>query len=185
MRKLGAAILFAATISTPAFAQDAAGNFAGGHVQVVGGVDHLSADGEGETGFMYGIGGGYDFATSGGAVFGIEGEAALSTTNQCDVLLNVCLEAGRDLYIGGRGGFVVARQVLAYAKAGYTNARAVLEDNATGANLDSRNLDGVRVGAGLEWNGGGPFTVRFEYRYSNYESDLSRHQGVVGLGLRF
>jgi outer membrane immunogenic protein len=27
--------------------------------------------------------------------------------------------------------------------------------------------------------------VRAEYRYSNYENDFSRHQGVIGLGVRF
>ena len=184
MRNFGAALLLAATFATPAFAQDAAGNFSGGHVEIVGGVDNISADGESETGFMYGVGGGFDFQT-GGAVFGVEGEAALSTTNQCDPVANLCLEAGRDLYIGGRGGFLVHRNVLAYVKAGYTNARAVVEDSTTGDNILSRNLDGIRGGAGLEYNGGGAFTVRLEYRYSNYESDFSRHQGVLGVGFRF
>jgi outer membrane immunogenic protein len=183
MRKLGAALLFAATFATPAFAQDRAGNFSGVHFEVVTGVDHISADDESETGFMYGVAGGFDFQ-AGGAVFGVEAEAADSTTNQCDAAIDLCIETGRDLYVGGRGGFLVHRNVLAYAKAGYTNARAVLEDT-TGTHLDSRNLDGIRAGAGLEYNGGGNFTVRFEYRYSNYESDFSRHQGVLGLGLRF
>ena len=184
MRKFGAALLLAATFATPAFAQDAAGNFTGVNVMAVGGVDNLSADGESETGAMYGIAAGYDFQ-AGNAVFGIEGEAALSTTRECDETVALCADSGRDLYIGGRGGFLVASNVLAYVKAGYTNARATLEDSVTGDNLDHRNLDGVRGGVGLEYNGGSPFTVRLEYRYSNYEDDLSRHQGVLGVGFRF
>ena len=183
MRKFGAALLLAATFAAPAFAQDAAGNFSGGHVEVVGGVDHISGGGEAETGGMYGIAGGFDFAT-GGAVFGIEGEATDSTTSQCDTSIDLCIETGRDLYVGGRGGVLVHSNVLAYVKAGYTNARARLEDTV-GTRLDSRNLDGIRGGVGFEYNGGSAFTVRFEYRYSNYESDFSRHQGVLGLGLRF
>ena len=183
MRKFVAALLLAATVSTPAFAQDAAGNFTGANVMVVGGVDHISAGGESETGAMYGIAAGYDFQ-AGNAVFGIEGEASLSTTNQCDTAADLCIEAARDLYVGGRGGFLVADNVLAYAKAGYTNARAHLEDT-TGTDIASRNLDGIRGGVGLEYNGGSAFTVRLEYRYSNYESDFSRHQGVLGVGFRF
>jgi outer membrane immunogenic protein len=151
---------------------------------IVGGVDSISGDGDSETGAMYGIAAGYDVATS-GAVFGIEGEASLSTVNECDDALGLCLDTGRDLYIGGRGGILVASNVLAYVKAGYTNARAVLEDQVTGDSLDSTTLDGIRGGVGLEYNGGSPFTVRLEYRYSNYESDVSRHQGVLGVGFRF
>jgi outer membrane immunogenic protein len=184
MRKFCAALLLAATFATPAFAQDAAGDFAGPHIQIVGGVDHVNVGGQSETGAMYGIGAGYDFATSGGAVFGIEGEASLSTVSQCDPSDDVCVQADRDLYIGGRGGFLVHRNVLAYVKAGYTNARAELEDT-TGTDLGSVKLDGVRGGMGLEYNGGSPFTVRLEYRYSNYENDVARHQGVLGRGLRF
>lgn len=184
MRKFSAALLLAVTFATPAFAQDAAGNFTGGHVEIVGGVDSPRADGDTETGFMYGIGAGYDFQ-AGNAVFGVEGEAALSTTSECDTTASLCVESGRDLYIGGRGGFLVAPSVLAYVKAGYTNARATLEDAITGDDLDHRNLDGIRGGIGLEYNGGSPFTVRLEYRYSNYEDDVSRHQGVLGVGFRF
>jgi outer membrane immunogenic protein len=184
MRKFGAALLFAATLSTPAIAQDAAGNFSGGYVGVVGGVDNISAGGEAETGFIYGVNAGYDFQ-AGSAVFGIEGEATLSTTRQCDASVDLCAEARRDLYIGGRAGLPVASSVLAYVKAGYTNARARLEDTV-GTNLDSTTLDGIRGGVGLEYNNGtSPFTVRLEYRYSNYESDFSRHQGVLGVGFRF
>jgi outer membrane immunogenic protein len=175
MRTLFAAALLAAASATPAFAQDAdtaaVTNFSGGHIEVIGGVDAISGGGESETGIVYGISGGYDFR-SGNTVFGVEVEAAESTTEDAGV------EAGRDLYAGARIGAVVSPTVLIYAKAGYTNARASIGGFGV-------NFDGVRAGAGVEFMIGTNLSMRAEYRYSNYEADLSRNQGVIGLGLRF
>ena len=172
MRTIFAAALLAAVSATPAFAQDeAAPNFSGGHVEVIGGVDAISGGGESETGIAYGIGAGYDFR-SGNTVFGVELEAAESTTGDAGV------EAGRDLYAGARFGAVVGPTVLIYAKAGYTNARA----SVGGIGV---NFDGFRAGAGVEFMIGTNLSMRAEYRYSNYEADLSRNQGVIGLGFRF
>ena len=180
MRIYVAAALAAAAVASPAFAQEQAGNFQGGHVEALAGLDYLTADGEGAYGVLYGISGGFDFRRN-NVVFGIEAEAAESTTDECE--LGLCLDASRDLYVGGRVGGVVSDSALLYVKAGYTNARFVLAD---GTPLeDSTTLDGVRAGAGVEWATGTPLTVRIEYRYSNYENDTSRHQGVLGLGLRF
>ena len=64
------------------------------------------------------------------------------------------------------------------AKAGYTNARASFA--GTGV-----NFDGYRLGAGVEWMVGTNVSIRAEYRFSDYEDGLSRHQGVLGLGYRF
>ena len=71
--------------------------------------------------------------------------------------------------------------MLIYAKAGYTNARA----SVTG--FGGANFDGIRAGAGVESHARQQLadSVRAEYRYSNYEADLSRNQGVIGLGFRF
>jgi outer membrane immunogenic protein len=172
MRIIFAAALLAAASATPAFAQDeAAPNFSGGHIEVIGGVDAISGGGDSETGIAYGIGAGYDFR-SGNTVFGVELEAAESTTGDAGI------EAGRDLYAGARIGAVVSPTVLIYAKAGYTNARA----SAGGFGV---NFDGFRAGAGVEFMIGTNLSMRAEYRYSNYEADLSRNQGVIGLGFRF
>ncbi|MBV9882687.1 MAG: porin family protein [Sphingomonadaceae bacterium] len=172
-----AAIGFAAT---PAFAQDARPTFSGGHVEAIAGYDDVHGGGESRGGLLYGIGAGYDFRIH-NAVVGIEGEAADSTTDDC--VGNACLEAGRDLYIGGRVGAVVSPNVLIYAKAGYTNARLV----ATVGNVrDGTNLDGIRAGAGVEWAiPHTPVSLRAEYRYSNYQDGIERHQGVAGLAFRF
>lgn len=193
MRSVAFAALLAATVATPAFAQDEANTtFTGGHIEVIGGYDNLRSGGSGDGGITYGIAGGFDFQ-AGGAVIGIEGEAADSTVKDCerDVLLindRLCAIAKRDLYAGGRVGFV-AGNTLIYGKAGYTNLRVGAEfDDGTAAGAanfsDSSNLDGLRVGAGAEFTVSN-FLVKAEYRYSNYEQGLERHQVVAGVGIRF
>ena len=179
MRMVHAAAILAAASAAPAFAQEQAPNFSGGHLEAIVGLDNVSAGGESQTGALFGIAGGYDFRR-GGAVFGIEAEAAEATTEECDG--GICFEAGRDLYVGGRVGGVVSENVLLYAKLGYTNARVILDDGVTSVGA---NADGIRGGVGAEILAGGRFSVRTEYRYSNYEGGFSRHQGVLGLGIRF
>lgn len=184
MRILYAAAVFAAASAAPAFAQDAAPAtaFSGGHVELVAGYDRINADGEGASGATFGIAGGYDFR-NGNTVFGIEAEASESTTDDCaNFGVAICAEAGRDLYLGGRVGVVVADNALLYAKAGYSNARLSLE---TAGGSAGTNLDGIRGGLGIEWATGTPLVVRAEYRYTNYQDDFSRHQAVMGVGLRF
>ena len=194
MRTLITAALLSAAAATPALAQDTSlPVFTGGHVEAITGVDRTRANGSGKTGVAYGVAGGYDFQTANGALFGIEGEFSDASTRDCvrGVVLTtdrLCAKAKRDLYAGGRAGFV-AGSTLIYGKVGYTNFRvgASYEDGTTGTVNDfsnSRNLDGVRVGGGLEKNLGN-FSVKAEYRYSNYEDGVSRHQGIVGAGIRF
>lgn len=168
----------AVAVSAPAFAQDAA-PFAGAHAEVLAGYDALDTNTAvlgTLDGVLYGIGLGYDFQ-AGNAVLGIEGEASDATSNFD--YAGGQLDAERDLYVGARAGFLIGDQALAYVKAGYTNAR--LNDTFAGG----ANADGVRVGAGLEYKLGGQLFVKGEYRYSNYEANLERHQVVAGLGMRF
>ena len=169
-----AAAAAVAAISAPAFAQEAA-PFTGAHAEVLAGYDALDTNSAGlgtPDGFFYGLSAGYDFQ-AGSAVLGLEGEVADSTTKRAGV------ETDRDLYVGARAGFLAGDRGLAYVKAGYTNAR-IEEEGFGGA-----NGDGVRVGAGLEYKLGGQLFVKGEYRYSNYEGDIERHQAVAGLGIRF
>ena len=194
MRKFAiAAALLAGTIATPALAQD--NNLGGFRVEGLVGYDRPSIEDEGADGVVYGMGVGYDFQ-SGNAVFGIEAEATDSSADETvtgfalpgDTLR---VRASRDLYVGGRAGFGVGGNSLIYAKAGYTNARVRVdyEDGTAGTVADftdRTNLDGVRAGAGLEWLiPGSPLSLRAEYRYTNYELGVERHQGTLGLALRF
>ena len=193
MRKYLLSALLAGAFVTPAFAQDSA-PFSGLRVEGLVGYDTTDVEGENSDGVVYGAQIGYDF-NAGGAVVGIEGEVTDSTVDECvgDVDVTgdqLCVGAGRDLYVGGRVGVPVSPRVLAYGKAGYTNGRVNLdyEDGTAGTTLDfeeGENLDGVRVGGGLEFALGPNSYAKTEYRYSNYEQGFDRHQVVAGFGFRF
>ena len=193
MRNYVLAALLAGVAASPAMAQETA-PFSGLRVEGVVGYDTTDVEDEGSDGVTYGAQVGYD-VQSGGGVFGVEGEVTDSTIDECvsDVDLTgdqLCVEAGRDLYVGGRAGAAVSPNVLLYAKAGYTNARVRTdyEDGTAGTALDfdeGRNLDGARVGAGAELALGPNSYVKTEYRYSNYEDGFDRHQVVAGFGFRF
>ena len=171
-----------AAIAAPAMAQDADKTFNGAHVEALGGWDRVQGEGQHDDGVLYGVGAGYDFR-SGNAVFGVEGEASDSTQKQN--VGNLTEHASRDLYIGGRAGFVVGGNNLLYAKAGYTNARFSVLGTDTGVTLARGNLDGYRVGAGIEHQLSNNMFVKAEYRYSNYKDGVSRNQVVGGVGIRF
>ncbi|HKT15978.1 MAG TPA: porin family protein [Allosphingosinicella sp.] len=193
MRKLVLIAAMTAASATPALAQPAA-PFTGPRVEGVVGWDRAGRNGVGNNdGIAYGVGAGYDFQL-GGAVVGVEGEAADATTDRCAGGVSVpgdelCFKAKRDLYVGARVGGVIGDRTLLYAKGGYTNARFGLDydDGATGAgNFKSgTNLDGFRVGAGVERGIGRNSFVKAEYRYSNYQQGFDRHQVVTGVGVRF
>jgi outer membrane immunogenic protein len=96
---------------------------------------------------------------------------------------------------------------LVYAKAGYTNTsiETAIEDATESFEFDT-NVDGFRLGAGVEMLFGPNAYGKLEYRYSNYgnidfdddfdfddidsedssfDIDLDRHQLVAGVGFRF
>lgn len=193
----------AACVSAPALAQDAS-PFTGPYVGGVLGydsveieIDDLKGD---DNGTLYGGVIGYDM-NLGGFVVGVEGEYTESAVKQTEQSVLVTgdkasLSAGRDLYAGVRLGYEFVPNAMIYAKGGYTNAKAKLryDDNAGSVTSFSDELDGYRIGGGLEATSNNMF-VRLEYRYSDYGSytsdgllpgiDTSRHQGVVMAGLRF
>jgi outer membrane immunogenic protein len=194
----GSAVAFA----LPAVAQENAA-FTGPRVEALVGYDS-SSPGSSEDidnaedidqsmdGVAYGVGIGYDFAFS-GVLVGVEGEW-LET------------DSGRDLYAGVRVGTLVTPQTLLYAKGGYTNARYNVAgiDSTTGTRVDTDtnlDLDGWRIGAGVEHAITPNVFGKLEYRYSNYEEgevqaptgaesarfdiDSDRHQVMAGVGYRF
>lgn len=192
MNKFLIAALFATTVAAPAMAQETA-PFTGPRIEGVVGYDKVKGAGDSRDGVAYGVNAGYDFQL-GGAVAGIEGEYLDSNTDGCDggyVVTGdrICATAKRDLYVGGRIGIAVAPSTLLYAKAGYTNARIGLNytnpANAAQNFALRENLDGVRVGAGVEQKLGTNLYAKAEYRYSNYEGGFERHQVLGGVGFRF
>jgi outer membrane immunogenic protein len=204
MRQYIIAALVASAAATPALAQDSGARapFTGPRAEGIVGWDRLS-DGTGQDagssdGVVYGGQIGYDIQ-SGGAIFGIEGEVTGATTDtRADNLLvagdRLRVDAGRDLYVGGRLGFLAGDRAMIYAKGGYTNARINTEYSiGTTRAEEGVNLDGYRVGAGAELQLSPRMYLKGEYRYSNYSDggdfgddlDLDRHQVVGGIGIRF
>ena len=210
--------------------------FTGPRVEILGGYDQLRSGSDVDVdtnndgifedngidqsvdGFAYGVAVGYDF-DAGPAVFGIEAEYMDSTGKQKSgenlaAPFGYSANIKRDLYIGARVGAKVAPSTLLYAKGGYTNTsvESRFQDRAEADGLDfnfddSQQVDGFRIGAGVEQSlgsmgglGSNSF-VKLEYRYSNYSSlkfndtlfndnqeigvDLDRHQVVAGVGFRF
>lgn len=212
MHKFLVTALLAGTAFAPAFAQDVS-PFTGPRVEALVGYDALRSGNNNGTGddsidgISYGVGVGYDFDL-GNVVLGIEGEFTESSGEQdFDETIdgiNVLggFETGRDLYVGARVGFKAGPATMVYAKGGYTNT--AIEGRFAGGTdsfeLDT-NLDGFRVGAGVEHMFGQRFYGKVEYRYSNYselnfdddifgddfdtEVDVDRHQVVAGVGFRF
>lgn len=150
------ALAAAAFVATPAMASD----FAGPRIEVTAGADDVTA-GVDPTDVTYGVGLGYD-VQFGKVVVGVD--AALD--NVFD---------RRDVAVGGRLGYVVNDNVLAYGKVGYANWRQV-------AGVD---VEGLRLGGGLEVNVAGPVYGKVEYRYTDFEGGLGKHGGLVGVGIRF
>lgn len=194
------ALLAAATVASPAMAQDNTG-FTGAHIEALGGWDQTRVDSGVDSikdpkanGFVYGLGAGYDFDT-GGLVVGIEGEFTDSTAKKCVGSVStseLCANVGRDLYVGGRVGTTVgaSKNTLIYAKGGYTDARSKLTLTETTGNTTTidrwKETDGGwRVGAGVETKTSNNILLKGEYRYSDYGDGVSRHQVLGGVGIRF
>lgn len=141
--------------STPALASD----FSGPRVEITSGADDVTG-GVDPTDITYGAAVGYD-KQFGRVVAGVELTAA-----------NVFDRA--DLGVGARLGYVLNDNVLGYVRAGYSNL-----------DLGKRSVDGATVGGGLEVNVAGPVYTKVEYRYTDFEGNLGRHGGLVGVGIRF
>lgn len=186
-----AAALATAGVASPVFAQDAEPEaarpveFTGFKVEGLAGYDE---------GLVYGVGAGYDVQI-GRLVLGVEAEASDSTDKECLTAAftpgdRFCAISGRDLYGGGRIGFAVAPRTLLYGKIGYTNHRVAIDYTAgtppvLASFRTSGNLDGIRLGGGLEQKLGRNAYVKGEYRYSDYEDGSFKHDGIVGIGFRF
>lgn len=209
-----------AAIATPAAAQVVEDSpFSGLRVQGNAGFDSLSAgssvDDDGNDnndqsaeGFVYGGTIGYD-VDLGNVVIGPEAELTGSTADtnfengDFEGFGFGNVSAGRDLYLGARVGVKANPNMMFYAKGGYTNAKLNVRSNDGTTEFDTDyDLDGYRVGGGLEYAFSEKFFTNIEYRYSNYSGaevdfegtlpdsdrfdvDTDRHQVMVGVGARF
>lgn len=142
-----------------------------------------------DEGVVYGVGAGYDFALGNGASLGVDVEASDSTMKEANTAGT--LRAERDLYAGGRVSFPLgADGSNVYLKGGYTNARFSAEQQNTRlGNTEfvkvKEDLDGYRIGGGAQFALAGKAYIGGEYRFSDYENDVRRHQLVATVGTRF
>lgn len=209
-----------AALATPAAAQVAEESpFTGARVQATTGYDSLTAgssvDDDGNDnndqsadGVLYGAAVGYD-VDLGKVVIGPEAELTWSsadtdfTDGDFEGFGFGNVAAGRDLYLGARVGVKANENMMFYAKGGYTNAKLDVRSNDGTTEFDTDyDLDGYRVGGGLEYAFGKNLFTNIEYRYSNYSGaevdfddtladsdrfdvDTDRHQVTVGVGARF
>lgn len=209
----------AMVIAVPAFAQDEGSAFTGPRVEAIIGYEATKAgssvdddvnqdNDESIEGLLYGVGIGYDFDL-GGAVVGVEGELTDSTAGtkfengDFEGFGFGNVKTNRDLYVGARVGTKVTPNTLLYVKGGYSNARLDVRSNdgTTEFNQDI-DLDGWRVGGGVEMALTEHSFAKIEYRYSKYEEaeidfdgdlpdsarfdvDTDRHQIVAAVGWRF
>ncbi|MGE5722654.1 MAG: outer membrane protein [Sphingomonadales bacterium] len=182
---VAAASLLSMAAATPAMAE-------GFRAEVHGGWDRPSVDHEGDSGIVYGVGLGYDMNIGSNVFAGVDLSFDDSTQKDCArsvIAANdrFCESAGRDLAAGVRLGVNVTPQGKLYALAGYTNARFKVSYTTPAGvrSHDSENFDGFGLGAGYQHSLGGNTYAKAEYRYSNYEHDIDRHQLLVGVGVTF
>ncbi len=205
----------AAVMPVAAQAQDNDDALTGFRVELVGGIESLSLDGDidgvsvdaNDEAFLYGVGIGYDFSI-GGIIVGIEAEYSDSKADfdfgpvPIDQAGFERIGTDGDAYVGLRIGAPVGPRTLIYAKGGLASTEVEIE-SAIPAQTFLSELDdeGYRVGAGIEHSFGTKFFAKAEYRYTDYgsaltivedaavqsvfENGLSQNQFVVGLGLRF
>ena len=189
-RLFSAAVALLATAATlglaasPASAQTV-------RVEAHGGWDNVGND-VSDSGIVYGIGAGVDFDLSERVVAGVEANLDFSNVDECGTAVlaagdELCIEARRDISAVARLGYRVTDNGLVYALAGYTNGRYRVDyDPAVGPSTSvSDNLDGLRVGVGYQHGFGNGLYSKVEYRYSNYEADVERHQVIAGIGVAF
>jgi outer membrane immunogenic protein len=164
----------------------------GFRAEVHGGWDRVDAEDVGDSGVVYGIGLGYDMAIGERAFVGADFSLDDSSQKECEAgaLVNndeLCIRAGRDIAAGVRGGTRIGERGKLYALAGYTNARfrTSYTTPAGVTTRDGANLDGLRVGAGYQHGFAGGAYGKVEYRYSNYEAGIERHQVLFGVGFEF
>lgn len=132
---------------------------------------------------------GYDMALGESVTIGVEAGGGYTVAGDATGQVGTTayrVTAGHDFDASLRLGFRATPTTLAYAKGGYANSQFSLRTTTASSTVTvSDDEDGWRIGAGVEQSLGGQFYAKAEYRYTDYGNDVSRHQGLVGLGYRF
>lgn len=151
-----AALAAAALFATPAMAD----SFVGPRAEVTAGYNDVN-NVSGNRDFSYGASAGYDVKLYGPFTAGIEAGVD-----------NVFDRA--DINVGARLGAELNSHTLAFVDAGYDNYR----------DLASHNLNGLRVGGGLQVNVVGPFYGTVQYHHTDL-GGTHKNAVITGVGVRF
>jgi outer membrane immunogenic protein len=152
----------ASLAATPAMANP----FTGVRAEVTAGVDDVTAKVRTQdidlTDITYGAGVGLDAELYKNVIVGVEA----NVDNVFD---------RRNIGASARLGYVVADTVLVYGKVGYANWKQTT----------TRELEGLRLGGGVEANLFRNVYGKVEYRYTDFDRGVGQHGGLVGVGVRF
>lgn len=144
-------------VATPALAND----FTGIRAEITTGIDDVT-NGVDLTDVTYGAGLGADAELYKNVIVGVDA----NLDNVFD---------RRNVAASARLGYVVANRVLVYGKVGYANWKQTT----------STELEGLRLGGGVETKLRGQTYLKAEYRYTDFEGPVGQHGGLVGIGVRF
>ena len=159
LKKLLLAVIAAVALSTPAVVQ--AADFTGPRIEATASVVDVTKARD-TTDISYGAVVGVDVALSDNVTFGVEAASDNPFDNN------------RTVGVATRLGYIVADNVLLFGKVGYDNYRNV-----------GRNLDGLRLGGGVEVNVSDNAFVKLEGRYADFEKGVGTAGALASIGLRF
>lgn len=152
----------ATLVATPALANP----FTGVRAEVTAGVDDVTSQVRARdidlTDVTYGAGVGFDAELYNNVIVGVEA----NIDNVFD---------RRNVGASARLGYVIRDAVLVYGKVGYANWKQTT----------STELEGLRLGGGVEANIAGPVYGKVEYRYTDFARGVGQHGALVGVGVRF
>lgn len=193
-----------AALASPAWAQSAdEAPFSGLRVGGEVGYDHIRSGSSEDVdttrdlkqsidGVAFGGVVGYDAPVSENLRIGAEASYSGSSAswdnnnNQPNVFNLGRVSAQREIYVGGRVGYVTSPKTMVYAKAGYTNQRYGIEGTDGNIRPNVRlDTDGFRVGGGVEYALSKNMYIGAEYRYSKYSEAESDFDGNTPDGSRF
>lgn len=178
--------LAAIMVSSPALAD-------GFRAEVHGGWEHMDTANVGShDAATYGFGLGYDFGLAENLFMGVDANVDDNTSKACayDVYLTgdrECVKSGIDLSAGLRLGFKTSDdRAKLYALVAYTHAKAghIYDDGVTEDHINDWG-DGWRIGAGYQYSFTANLYGKIEYRYSEYNNDIARHNVIAGVGYQF
>jgi outer membrane immunogenic protein len=151
-----------------------------------GGIGSANFDGIGGEGVLGTVIVGYDFMVARNVVGGIFADfdfSGLSTDLNAAGLLNASIDHQHSWSIGGRLGVLTTPTTLWYATGGYTRASFDLSGSIGGTpfSVDLPDFNGFFIGGGVESQLRGNWSLRAEYRFTQFDSETVFSGGGINV----